>query len=121
MRVGDVQPGTACVDILDAIFQRVAIDFERDVLRTVGNVDDVVIGGIHQKYAARFYQPGSAPLFELHGLMNGKQKYKVLGPVYFCRNFDNNISKLLANVVEAFSTKERLPGWAWSAEEKQWR
>jgi N,N-dimethylformamidase len=36
-------------------------------------------------------------------------------------NFDNNISKLLANVVEAFSTKERLPGWAWSAEEKQWR
>ena len=36
-------------------------------------------------------------------------------------NFDNNISKLLANVVEAFSSKERLPGWAWSAEEKQWR
>jgi N,N-dimethylformamidase beta subunit-like protein len=36
-------------------------------------------------------------------------------------NFDNNISKLLANVVEAFSSKERLPGRAWSAEEKQWR
>jgi hypothetical protein len=33
----------------------------------------------------------------------------------------NNISKLLANVVAAFSKKERLPGWARSAEEKQWR
>ena len=37
------------------------------------------------------------------------------------RNFDNNISRLLANVVDAFSRNERLPGWAWSAEEKQWR
>jgi N,N-dimethylformamidase len=36
-------------------------------------------------------------------------------------NFDNNISKILANVVSAFSNKTKLPGWAWSAEEKQWR
>jgi len=28
---------------------------------------------------------------------------------------------LLANVVNAFSGKGKLPGWAWSAEEKQWR
>jgi N,N-dimethylformamidase len=37
------------------------------------------------------------------------------------RNFDNNVSKLLANVVKAFSSKDRLSGWPWSAEEKQWR
>ncbi len=37
------------------------------------------------------------------------------------KNFDNNISKLLANVVNAFSGKAKLPGWAWTAEEKQWR
>jgi len=37
------------------------------------------------------------------------------------KNFDNNISKILANVVDAFSSKKLLPGWAWSAEEKQWR
>jgi N,N-dimethylformamidase len=36
-------------------------------------------------------------------------------------NFDNNISKILTNVVNAFSSKAKLPGWAWSAEEKQWR
>jgi N,N-dimethylformamidase len=36
-------------------------------------------------------------------------------------NFNNNISKILTNVVNAFSSKTKLPGWAWSAEEKQWR
>jgi N,N-dimethylformamidase len=36
-------------------------------------------------------------------------------------NFDNNVSRLLANVVSAFSKPGKLPGWAWSAEEKQWR
>jgi len=36
-------------------------------------------------------------------------------------NFDNNVSKLLDNVVSAFSKEGRLPGWAWTAEEKQWR
>ena len=36
-------------------------------------------------------------------------------------NFDNNISRLLANIVDAFSRPGRLPGWAWTAEEKQWR
>jgi N,N-dimethylformamidase len=35
-------------------------------------------------------------------------------------NFDNNVSRLLANVVSAFSKSGKLPGWAWSAEEKQW-
>jgi hypothetical protein len=37
------------------------------------------------------------------------------------RNFDNNISRLLANVVNAFSNCAGLPFQAWSAEEKQWR
>ncbi|MBR0733304.1 LamG domain-containing protein [Bradyrhizobium japonicum] len=36
-------------------------------------------------------------------------------------NFDNNVSRLLDNVVSAFSKEGRLPGWAWTAEEKQWR
>ena len=36
-------------------------------------------------------------------------------------NFDNNVSKLLANVLTAFCKDGRLPGWAWTAEEKQWR
>lgn len=36
-------------------------------------------------------------------------------------NFDNNISKVLTNIVNAFSSKTKLPGWAWTAEEKQWR
>jgi N,N-dimethylformamidase len=36
-------------------------------------------------------------------------------------NFDNNVSRLLANVVSAFSWPGELPGRAWSAEEKQWR
>jgi N,N-dimethylformamidase len=33
-------------------------------------------------------------------------------------NFDNDISKVLANVVDPFSSKTKLPGWAWSAEDK---
>lgn len=36
-------------------------------------------------------------------------------------NFDNNVSRLLDNVLAAFSKEGRLPGWAWTAEEKQWR
>jgi N,N-dimethylformamidase len=36
-------------------------------------------------------------------------------------NFDNNISKFLKNVVDAFAKPGKLPGWAWTAEEKQWR
>jgi N,N-dimethylformamidase len=36
-------------------------------------------------------------------------------------NFDNNVCRLLANVVTAFSKDGLLPGWAWTAEEKQWR
>lgn len=36
-------------------------------------------------------------------------------------NFDNNVSKLLKNIVDAFARKGKLPGWAWTAEEKQWR
>ena len=37
------------------------------------------------------------------------------------RNFDNNVSRLLSNIVTAFSKPGKLPGWAWTAEEKQWR
>lgn len=36
-------------------------------------------------------------------------------------NFDNNVSKVLKNIVDAFAKKGKLPGWAWTAEEKQWR
>ena len=36
-------------------------------------------------------------------------------------DFDNNVSKLLGNIVTAFSQARRVPGWAWSAEEKQWK
>ena len=38
-----------------------------------------------------------------------------------CNGFDNNVSRLLANVVKGFTSKGRIPGWAWTAEEKQWR
>ena len=38
-----------------------------------------------------------------------------------CNNFDNNVSRLLKNVVDAFSTEGPLPGARWTAEEKQWR
>jgi N,N-dimethylformamidase len=37
------------------------------------------------------------------------------------RNFDNNISRLLGNVVNAFSRSTGLSNLVWSAEEKQWR
>ncbi|UTD26270.1 LamG domain-containing protein [Bradyrhizobium sp. WD16] len=36
-------------------------------------------------------------------------------------DFDNNVSRLLANVVSAFAKPGKLPGSAWTAEEKQWR
>jgi N,N-dimethylformamidase len=36
-------------------------------------------------------------------------------------NFDNDVSKFLKNVVDAFARPGKLPGWAWTAEEKQWR
>ena len=36
-------------------------------------------------------------------------------------NFDNNVSKLLANVMDAFSKDGPLPGGAWVSDEKQWR
>lgn len=36
-------------------------------------------------------------------------------------NFANNISQFLKNVVDAFSKSGNHPGWAWTAEEKQWR
>jgi N,N-dimethylformamidase len=36
-------------------------------------------------------------------------------------NFENNVSRFLKNVVDGFSRSGRLPGWAWTAEEKQWR
>lgn len=38
-----------------------------------------------------------------------------------CHGFDNNVSRLLANVVNGFTRRGPLPGWAWTAEEKQWR
>jgi N,N-dimethylformamidase len=37
------------------------------------------------------------------------------------RNFDNNVSKLLGNVVDAFIKPGALPGSRWIAEEKQWK
>ncbi|WP_454643700.1 N,N-dimethylformamidase beta subunit family domain-containing protein [Bradyrhizobium liaoningense] len=35
--------------------------------------------------------------------------------------FDNSAARTLANVVNAFLTPGRLPGWQWTVEEKQWR
>jgi len=35
--------------------------------------------------------------------------------------FDNNVSRVLANVVDAFIKPGALPGMAWISEEKQWR
>lgn len=37
------------------------------------------------------------------------------------RGFNNNVSRLLSNVVEAFVKDGALPGSRWIAEEKQWR
>src|SRR5262249_39760528 len=36
-------------------------------------------------------------------------------------NFDNNISRLLSNVVDAFAKDGPLPASMWTLEEKQWR
>jgi N,N-dimethylformamidase len=36
-------------------------------------------------------------------------------------NFDNNCSRVLANVMNAFIRPEALPGSLWINEEKQWR
>jgi len=38
-----------------------------------------------------------------------------------CHSFDNDVSRLLKNVVDAFSKGGTLPGGAWGNEEKQWR
>ena len=38
-----------------------------------------------------------------------------------CNDFNNNVSKLLKNVVDAFAKPGKLPGGAWVAKEKQWR
>lgn len=38
-----------------------------------------------------------------------------------CHGFKNDVSRMLANVVDAFSKDGRLPGGAWVNEEKQWR
>lgn len=35
--------------------------------------------------------------------------------------FDNNVARLLANIVNAFAKPGALPGSAWTLEEKQWR
>ncbi len=37
------------------------------------------------------------------------------------RGFNNNVSRLLSNVVDAFVRDGALPGSRWIAEEKQWR
>lgn len=36
-------------------------------------------------------------------------------------NFDNNVSRMLANVVNAFIKDGSLPGQRWISDEKQWR
>ena len=36
-------------------------------------------------------------------------------------NFDNNVARLLANVLDAFVKPGALPGSRWISEEKQWR
>jgi N,N-dimethylformamidase len=36
-------------------------------------------------------------------------------------NFNNNVSRILANVVDAFLKDGVLPGERWISEEKQWR
>jgi N,N-dimethylformamidase len=38
-----------------------------------------------------------------------------------CRNFDNPVSAIMANVLDAFLKNGPLPGMAYSAEEKLWR
>ena len=36
-------------------------------------------------------------------------------------DFDNNVSQVLQNVMNAFIKEGSLPGKHWSAEEKQWQ
>ena len=36
-------------------------------------------------------------------------------------NYDNNVSRITRNVVDAFLKDGPLPGWGWIADEKQWR
>jgi N,N-dimethylformamidase len=43
------------------------------------------------------------------------------GQVLPANRFDNNVSKILTNVVRAFVKPGRLPGWQWISEEKSWR
>ena len=43
------------------------------------------------------------------------------GPALPTNNFDNNCSRVLANVVDAFVKPGPLPGSMWVSEEKQWR
>jgi N,N-dimethylformamidase len=43
------------------------------------------------------------------------------GPALPTNNFDNNCSRVLANVVNAFIKPGALPGSLWVNEEKQWR
>jgi N,N-dimethylformamidase len=38
-----------------------------------------------------------------------------------CEDFASNASRLLKNIVDAFSKEGRLPGSAWMSEEKQWQ
>ncbi|MBD8906688.1 N,N-dimethylformamidase beta subunit family domain-containing protein [Methylorubrum zatmanii] len=37
------------------------------------------------------------------------------------KNFDNNVAKLLGNVLTAFQSPKAVPGWAWTLDEKQFR
>ena len=75
--------------------------------------------------------------------MNGTQDYRIRADiVYFtapnggavfstgsiafgqalpCKNFDNNVARLLGNVVDAFAKAGTLPGQLWISDEKQWR
>ena len=35
--------------------------------------------------------------------------------------FNNNVSTVMKNVVDAFAKPGKLPGWEWISDEKQWR
>jgi N,N-dimethylformamidase len=43
------------------------------------------------------------------------------GPALPAKNFDNNCSRVLANVLNAFVKDGALPGQRWISDEKQWR
>tara|TARA_B100000315_G_scaffold10677_1_gene10269 strand:+ start:11339 stop:11491 length:153 start_codon:yes stop_codon:yes gene_type:complete len=38
-----------------------------------------------------------------------------------CFKFDNNVSRIMANVVNAFSKDGKLPGLQYTAKEKHWK